>query len=279
MVSPETTLQVKIGTKSPSLVAVAEPARISFSAELTDDDSFISISPGSSLDKDEIDFGREMAKNVAAEFEFLSGKNSLDGGNTTMLTADELFFEGKLLPYCQVNHAAEQLTRLNLKSPETTTTNNNNNSNNNTKVDSQRKHNRVNENTIILTRDQPEPRIWFVDDDPSPRPPKCTVLWKELLRLKKQRGGSTLSPSSSSSSTSSSSSSLGDAAAMEEKEKEESGLSTREKHMRRIKKGLERTRSATLRIRPMVNVPICAHTGKSNSIPPLFPLRKAKVDR
>ncbi|KAL9232844.1 hypothetical protein vseg_007908 [Gypsophila vaccaria] len=248
-------------------VLVVEPARISFSAEFLDDDSFISISPGSSLDKDEdtVDFGRD-------QFEFLSGKNSVDGGNTRMLTADELFFEGKLLPYWQVNHAAERLAKLSLISS----------SDNKTKPSSPPSANDdTAASSILLGRDQQEPRIWFVDDDPSPRPPKCTVLWKELLRLKKQRGSSTLSPSSSSSSTSSSSSSLGDAAATEEKEKEKE-LSTREKHIRRIKKGLERTRSATLRIRPMVNVPVCAHqhhTGRSSSLPPLFPPRKAKVNR
>ncbi|KAE8662327.1 hypothetical protein F3Y22_tig00113548pilonHSYRG00113 [Hibiscus syriacus] len=40
---------------------------------------------------------------------------------------------------------------------------------------------------------------WFVvgDDELSPRPPRCTVLWKELLRLKKQ-GASSMLPSSSS---------------------------------------------------------------------------------
>ena len=118
---------------------------------------------------------------------------------------------------------------------------------------------------------------WFIDEDPSPRPPKCTVLWKELLRLKKQRNPSsspvtarTVSSLSPSSSTSSSSS-LEDAAKREEKEKEG----------KRGKKGLERTRSASMRIRPMIHVPICTPSKSSLPLPPLFPLslKKNRVER
>ncbi|KAJ6324013.1 hypothetical protein OIU76_011338 [Salix suchowensis] len=119
-----------------------------------------------------------------------------------------------------------------------------------------------------------EPRVWFVDDDPSPRPPNCIVLWKELLRLKKQRASS-LSPSSSSSSTSSSSSSLSDIVAEEEGKR---GSRKVEKHVKRIKKGLERTRTASIRIRPMINVPICTPV-KSRALPPLFPLTKGRLER
>ncbi|CAI0466226.1 unnamed protein product [Linum tenue] len=113
---------------------------------------------------------------------------------------------------------------------------------------------------------------WFVDDDPSPRPPKCTVLWKELLRLKKQRPASSLSPSSSSSSTSSSSSSLADAAV--------AGSNNNNQVKRAAKKGLERTRSASIRIRPMINVPICSQmksTAHSSALPPFFPIKKNRV--
>ncbi|CAN0856662.1 hypothetical protein LINGRAHAP2_LOCUS6554 [Linum grandiflorum] len=113
---------------------------------------------------------------------------------------------------------------------------------------------------------------WFVDDDPSPRPPKCTVLWKELLRLKKQRPVSSLSPSSSSSSTSSSSSSLGDVATKDKKGSQQ---------VKRAKKGLERTRSSSIRIRPMINVPICSQMKSSShhhhALPPFFPLKKGRV--
>ncbi|KAL8139567.1 hypothetical protein V2J09_005588 [Rumex salicifolius] len=48
-----------------------------------------------------------------------------------------------------------------------------------------------------------EPGKWFnADDEPSPRPPKCTVLWKELLRLRKQRASSSVSSSSAAKSSS-----------------------------------------------------------------------------
>ncbi|KAE8728136.1 Pentatricopeptide repeat (PPR) superfamily protein [Hibiscus syriacus] len=90
----------------------------------------------------------------------------------------------------------------------------------------------------VINKDESSRVSWFVDDDPSPRPPKCTVLWKELLRLKKQRASS-LSPSSSSSSTSSSSSSLADAAASEEGK--QGSRNRDDNHVKRIKKGLERT--------------------------------------
>ncbi|CAI0429913.1 unnamed protein product [Linum tenue] len=128
---------------------------------------------------------------------------------------------------------------------------------------------------------------WFVDDDPSPRPPNCTVLWKELLRLKKkQRAAASLSPSSSSSSNSSSSSSLADAAvaAEEKKEKKKKGEKLESKSSnntnqvkRAAKRGLERTRSASIRIRPMINVPICSQRKSSSALPPFFPLKKVRV--
>lgn len=272
MVSPERS-EAATARSSSAEVVMAEP-RISFSADFLDDDSFISISPNSSLEKEqEIDAQIELELAAAAknnpEFEFLSTKNSFDG-TQTMLTADELFFEGKLLPFSQIHHAAEKLSKISLKSDDRKP-----NSTPGSKEKRVDGTNSTNASAILLGREPSEPRIWFVDDDPSPRPPKCTVLWKELLRLRKNPRNSTLSPSSSSSSSSSSASSLGEAAAMEEREK---SSSTREKHIKRVKKGLERTRSATIRIRPMVNVPLCTQN-KSSSLPPLFPLRKPRIDR
>lgn len=217
----------------------ASSPRISFSAEFLDDKNFISISPSPQAEKDK-ETERERARN--AEFEFLSSKMS----SQTMLTADELFYEGRLLPFWQMQHS-EKLNKVSLKTK-----------------------NAEEEGEVI----KEEPRVWFVDDDPSPRPPKCTVLWKELLRLKKQRASS-LSPSSSSSSTSSSSSSLADIATKEEGKR---GSGNGEKHVKRIKKGLERTRSASMRIRPMINVPICTQM-KSSALPPLFPLKKGRLER
>lgn len=120
-------------------------------------------------------------------------------------------------------------------------------------------------------KNKEESRIsWFLDDDPSPRPPKCTVLWKELLRLKKQRA-STLSPSSSSSSSGRST------AEIPSSDERKEGVGSREKVVKRVKKGLERTRSATIRIRPVINVPICTQ-GRNSALPPLFSLRRGRLE-
>ncbi|KDP40147.1 hypothetical protein JCGZ_02145 [Jatropha curcas] len=239
MVSLET-----IQAASRSIDQTSSP-RISFSAEFLDEDNFISISPNPQAEKYE-EMEREKAR--TAEFEFLSNNNT---SSHTMLTADELFFEGKLLPFWQTQQS-EKLHKISLKCKE----------------------NEEDEDQEEVNKED-QPRVsWFVDDDPSPRPPKCTVLWKELLRLKKQRASS-LSPSSSSSSTSSSSSSLADIVVTEERKE---GSGNREKQGKRMKKGLERTRSATIRIRPMINVPICTQV-KSTALPPLFPLKKGRLER
>ncbi|KAL1564310.1 hypothetical protein AAHA92_06666 [Salvia divinorum] len=202
------------------------PARISFSAEFLDDTSFISICPK--------EREKEIAR-TAADFEFLSGDVK-----TNMITADELFSEGKILPFWQT----QPLHKLNLKN-----------------ADDSDALAAAPPPQMSNTVDDDQRRIsWFLDDDPSPRPPKCTVLWKELLRLKKQRS-STLSPSLSSSSSSSSSSSI------EERKKGGSKAASK------VKKGLERTRSVNIRIRPMINVPICT-AARSTALPPLFPARR-----
>ncbi|TKY51130.1 hypothetical protein E2542_SST22640 [Spatholobus suberectus] len=224
--------------------------RISFSAEFLDENNFISISPNAECERDQ-EKERERARN--AEFEFLS--NNASNNNNTVSTADELFFEGKLLPFWQMQHL-EKLSKISLKTKEG-------------------EEEEELEEVVVSNKEDSNSRVnWFVDDDPSPRPPKCTVLWKELLRLKKQRASS-LSPSSSSSSSSSSASSLGDVAA---KEGKEGSRNYKEQQGKRVKKGLERTRSATIRIRPMINVPICTQV-KSSALPPLFPLKKGKLER
>ncbi|KAB2599593.1 hypothetical protein D8674_009864 [Pyrus ussuriensis x Pyrus communis] len=218
--------------------------RISFSVEFLDDENFISITPNShgEVQDKKMEFG-DHQKVRNPDFEFLSSNAS----SHAMLSADELFFDGKLLPFWQKQHA-EQLAKLNLKTKDV----------------------EGDENEEVVNKEESR-GSWFVDDDPSPRPPKCTVLWKELLRLKKQRASS-LSPSSSSSSSSSSSNLSADVATRTDQEKE----GNKKKYMKRIKKGLETTRSASIRIRPMVNVPICTQV-KSSAFPPLFPLRKGRV--
>lgn len=218
--------------------------RISFSSDFLDEANFISINPRSPIEKKPEE--KENIREKTRDFEFLSSKVS----SYDMLSADELFFDGKLLPFWQMQQS-EKLNKINLKAEK---------EEEEEVIKEESNNNRVNNSNT-------NNNTWFVDDDPSPRPPKCTVLWKELLRLKKQRASS-LSPSSSSSSTSSSSSSLGDIATKEEGNK----------HVKRIKKGLERTRSASIRIRPMINVPICTQM-KNSSLPPLFPLKKGRLDR
>lgn len=239
-----------IQVSSRSVEPISGP-RISFSADFLDEKNFISISPNPHAEKGQ-EKEKDKEKTSKAEFEFLSSSLSNPG---TMITADELFFEGKLLPFWQMQHA-EKLNKISLKSEQAD----------------------EGKNEVELTKKE-EPRIsWFLDDDPSPRPPKCTVLWKELLRLKKQRASSlSLSPSSSTSSTSSSSSSrsLTDMPPIDEG-KERAG--NREKHVKRIKKGLERTRSASMRVRPVINVPICTQ-GKNSALPPMFSIKKGRIER
>ncbi|XP_022722101.1 uncharacterized protein LOC111279364 [Durio zibethinus] len=239
-------LEAVQATSRTTIEPISSPG-ISFSADFLDENNFISINPlsqneGKEREKDQ----KEKDKARVAEFEFLSSNVS----SHAMLTADELFFEGKLLPFWQMQHS-EKLNKISLKT----------------------KDSEEEEEEEVINKEESRVNC-FVDDDPSPRPPKCTVLWKELLRLKKQRQhASSLSPSSSSSSTSSSSSSLADIVTAEEAGKEGSG----NKHVKRIKKGLERTRSASIRIRPMINVPICTQV-KSSALPPLFPLKKGRLE-
>lgn len=229
---------------SKSFEPIASP-RISFSADFLDEENYISISPNSPLPKKE----REGEKTRNVDFEFLTNKSNLP--SKKMLSADELFFEGKLLPFWETHHA-EKLSAVNIHQG----------------LVEQRGGKKVE-----LNKEEGNKVNWFIDEDPSPRPPTCTVLWKELLRLKKQRA-STLSPSSSSSSSSSNSSrSLVDVA-----KNDEGSEGKREKNVKRNKKGLERTRSTSIRIRPVVNVPICSQ-GKSSGLPPLFFLKKGKVER
>ncbi|KAL1211793.1 hypothetical protein V5N11_023783 [Cardamine amara subsp. amara] len=240
-------------TESPPLLG----PRISFSADLSEDGDFICISPVMCKEREK-DVVKGSVK--ASDFEFLSENVSPQ----SMLTADELFSEGKLLPFWQVKHS-DKLKNITLKTNE--------------EEEEEEEKNRKVEVTM-KNKDQENNNInkvsWFIDEDPSPRPPKCTVLWKELLRLKKQRNSSSSSSvrtvsSLSPSSSTSSSSSLEDAAKKEEKEKEG----------KRGKKGLERTRSASMRIRPMIHVPICTPTKSSVPLPPLFPvgLKKNRVER
>ncbi|KAK9146695.1 hypothetical protein Sjap_006598 [Stephania japonica] len=221
--------------------------RISFSAEFFVSDQ-VSMSPKHG--HGHIEKGKE----CNGDFEFLSTDRSVAANS--MLTADELFFEGKLLPFWQVEQT-EKLNKITL-TPKM-------------QVEDHQKEPNNNREECRVT--------WVMDDDPSPRPPTCTVLWKELLRLKKHRSSSlSSSPSVSSSSSSSSSLSSVSSSNSEEGIKERKGVWDKEKHVKRIKKGLERTRSASFRMRPMVSVPICTHN-KNNALSPMLHLKKGNVER
>lgn len=218
-----------VSLESPPATTNSGP-RVSFSGDLLDDANFICINPH--------DQNKEKENPKTGDFEFLS--TTLPAPET-MLPADELFFEGKMLPFGQ-KQCAEKLTKISLKCEAT-------------KVED------------VNKVDDGNRMSWFIDEDPSPRPPKCTVLWKELLRLKKHRA-SALSTSSSTSSSSSSSCSF-----------DEDSSSKKEKNVKRVKKGLERTRSAGIKLRPMVNVPVCTQSVRTNSLPPLYSGRKAMLER
>ncbi|RYR37440.1 hypothetical protein Ahy_A09g042327 [Arachis hypogaea] len=107
-----------------SIDAPSSP-RISFSAEFLDENNFISISPNPEYERDNEEKKEGAAErggaknsnnnNNAADFEFLS--NNVSNNNNTVLTADELFFEGKLLPFWQMQHL-EKLSKINLKAKE-----------------------------------------------------------------------------------------------------------------------------------------------------------------
>ncbi|XP_076927101.1 uncharacterized protein LOC143590532 [Bidens hawaiensis] len=235
MVSPEPQ-----SATTKSLEPPASSPRISFSAEFLDDANFICINPHDKKKDNDKDKEKDKDRTKTSEFEFLSSNLTAPA---TMLSADELFFEGKLLPY-KPSQCTEMLAKITLKNDNV---------------------NEIIKGKDVTKTEETNRMSWFIDEDPSPRPPKCTVLWKELLRLKKQRASS-LSPSSSTSSSSSASS-------LEE------DSTKKEKHVKRTKKVLERTRSAGIKIRPMVNVPVvCTQNVRSNSLPPLFSIRKVKLD-
>ncbi|CAN8269920.1 unnamed protein product [Cochlearia groenlandica] len=212
----------------------SSPPLIGPRISLSDGGDFICISPAmcKELEKETVKGSLKVA-----DFEFLSENLSTE----KMVTADELFFEGKLLPFWQAKHS-EKLKNITLKTT---------NKEEEEEVMKKKKkdlENHNNENRVT----------WFIDEDPSPRPPKCTVLWKELLRLKKQRNTSSSSSSTKTVSSLSPSSSTSSSSSIEEAAK-------------------RTTRSTSMKIRPMIHVPICTPSSKSSvSLPPLFPISLKK---
>ncbi|KAJ7954912.1 Glutamate-1-semialdehyde 2,1-aminomutase, partial [Quillaja saponaria] len=109
---PNTTKMVSlepVQTSSKSIDAPSSP-RISFSYEFLDEKNFTSFCPNPEGEKDH-KMERDRARN--GEFEFLSSTVS----NHKMLTADELFFEGKLLPFWQMQYS-EKLNKISLKTKD-----------------------------------------------------------------------------------------------------------------------------------------------------------------
>ncbi|XP_073046249.1 uncharacterized protein [Primulina eburnea] len=222
--------------------------RVSFSTELLVGKNYSSLYPDPKDEEEGYSNDSEPQRTPSnGEFEFLSG------GLTNMRAADELFCEGKLLPFWQMQRSDHyKLNKISLNSENL-------------------------EKGFAKAEqvDKEASRIsWFLDDDPSPRPPTCTVLWKELLSLRKQRA-SPLSSSSSSSSSSSRSSKNENPSADGGKEM---GGNKEKVVVKRIKRVAERTRSvSSIRIRPVFNLAVC--TQRKNNVSPLFNSRKVNLER
>ncbi|KAF7806842.1 mental retardation GTPase activating protein-like protein 4 [Senna tora] len=139
-------------------IDAASSPRISFSADqFSDDSNFICITPKSHYGGDTENQNERSAmnnnNNNNAEFEFLSGTSS------TLLSADELFFEGKLLPFWQMQHS-EKLQKISLKAKEEEDEDDDDDEDEDEEVKKKMKK-------------EEETRVnWFLDEDPSPRPPK-----------------------------------------------------------------------------------------------------------
>ncbi|KAK4755687.1 hypothetical protein SAY87_009444 [Trapa incisa] len=273
MVSLEITQSISRSTGSAS----ATP-RISFSADhgngndgnsTSSSAAFISISSGTpkltalkNLERATL----EWPDTDKPEFEFLAANSSLA---CNILTADELFSEGKLLPFWQAHHSSYRSAFSDTAGGTMT---------GHEEVEEEvEKGRRVAGRAVDeCGAGRPGPG-WSMDDDLSPRPPKCTVLWKELLRLRNRPipASKVVGQSHEMREAASGGGSIGG-----------SGDRDKADMIKRVKKGLERTRSASLHIRPMINVPICS-TAKGSTInsssyalrPPLFPTKKWRLER
>lgn len=211
--------------------------RNSFSTELLVGKNSISLSPNPKDDNEHEGYSTDSEPERTpgtGEFEFLSG------GLTNMRAAEELFCEGKLLPFWQMQRSDHCiLNKISLKTENL--------------EKGFEKAEQVDKEASRIS--------WFLDDDPSPRPPTCTVLWKELLRLRKQRASS-LSPSSSSSSSSSRSSKNETLSADGGKK---TGGNKEKVVVKRIKRVAETTRAvSSIRIRPVFHLAVC--TQRKNNV-------------
>ncbi|KAK8482538.1 hypothetical protein V6N13_128904 [Hibiscus sabdariffa] len=146
-------------TARATMEPISAAGRTSFPSDFfLDESNFISINLHS---RNEV-----LMKDPGAELKEKDGGSSGGGGGGT---ADGLFFESKLLPFWQVLQRSRELNdRIGFGDDR--------------KADDGK----------AAKREERKTSRFVVDDDgnPSPRPPRCTVLWKELLRLKKQRASS-----------------------------------------------------------------------------------------
>lgn len=177
--------------------AVSQP-RISFSADFPDEDEgFISLIPNSGIELNH-------RPRCAAEFEF---RSSIKPSSEAMAAADELFSDGRMLPIWQISNFKKlnEISRLRTGQEK--------------KTESGHKaaEEIISSNAVSF--------CFVQEDDPSPRPPKCTtVLLREFLRFRKQRDSSSTSTDTS------------------ESRKERKG--SKEKEVKRVRKGLERSTKA-----------------------------------
>nr|GMD79551.1 Glutamate-1-semialdehyde 2,1-aminomutase [Ipomoea batatas] len=175
--------------------AVSQP-RISFSADFPDEDEgFISLIPNSGIELNH----RPCCG--AADFEF---RSSIKPSSEAMAAADELFSDGRMLPVCQIRtfKKLNEISRLRTGQEKKTESGN------------KAAEEIISSNAVSFR--------FMQEDDPSPRPPKCTtVLLREFLRFRKQRDSSSTST---------------------ESRKERKG--SKEKEVKRIRKGLERSTKA-----------------------------------
>lgn len=124
--------------------------RISFSQDLIDGDELSSINvPRDHNAELKVD-GED-----GSDFEFIVLNTGGTSNKHKMLSADELFFQGRML-------CLDQIHRMSLDDEKE----------------------KASQEIKQLGRIDPR----YVDDDPSPRPPKCIGgRWRELLRLKRQQ--------------------------------------------------------------------------------------------
>ncbi|XP_031111922.1 uncharacterized protein LOC116015897 [Ipomoea triloba] len=191
---------LKQGTSNSVEAGAVSHPRISFSADFPDEDEgFISLIPNSGIELNH-------RPRCTAEFEF---RSSIKPSSEAMAAADELFSDGRMLPIWQIRNFKKlnEISRLRTGQEKKTESGNN-----------AAAEEIISSNAVSLR--------FVQEDDPSPRPPKCTtVLLREFLRFRKQRDSSSTSTDTS------------------ESRKERKG--SKEKEVKRmIRKGLERSTKA-----------------------------------